>query len=217
MKKLLIIASLILLSIISCNKDKNEEYTIKGQFMNGTTMQPKYTNSEFIVVSKDRDDKTISEFGKFFTDDKGKFAFKYKWQKGASIALHHNNHFSKIRNIPINQNLDKSPWYFSDSGSVRISLKRGRFTNFNDTLFLLYDKNPDDGIEEIIIDSIINPQDGFYKQLRIAAKRLVFHYGINDELKYEKLNSRYNILQGKRFDFNSINGDPIIDECVIEF
>jgi hypothetical protein len=201
---------------VGCKKEP-EKFKIKGRIMDGTTGQ-RFKGLTFTVHTKGGTANKINgDLGSFTTNDSGDFEFMYEKIKGISTnSISVISNFMKFENISLNQNVDKV-FYNSTLGTVRISLQKVNPINFNDTLFLLYDKNPDDGIEEIIIDSIINPQDGFYKQIRTSSKRLVFHYGINSELKYDILNSKFNILQGRRFDFNTISGDPILDNCTIKF
>jgi hypothetical protein len=201
---------------LGCKKEP-EKFKIKGRIMDGTTGF-KYKGLTFTVHTKGGSaNRIIDDLGAFTTNDSGDFEFMYEKIKGISAnSISAISTFTKFENISINQNVDKV-FYNSTLGTVRISLQKVNPINSSDTLFLLFDKNPDDGIEEITVDTIVNPQDGFYKQLRTSAKRLVFHFGINRELRYEILNSRYNIIQGRRFDFNIINGDPIIDDCTIKY
>jgi hypothetical protein len=62
--------AILFVAPLGCKKDK-EEFTFKGQFINGTTMNPTGINSNLTITSQDRNGKFKHEIGKFKSDGQG--------------------------------------------------------------------------------------------------------------------------------------------------
>jgi len=209
--KLLLMALLLILGLSACKK-QIEEFTFKGQFINGTTMRPSRMNEKMTLIAINRLGKFSHEIGKFTTDNKGKFEFKYKRQKGNSITLE-DGFTGRVRNLPINKNFEKNPWYFSDKGKLNLEID---FTNIslsqNDTIFIGYMKLGNSGNAEIKgfpIDSIIL---NISLDLYPAEQNVLFGIGSqNIELKnglISKYQQRHKV---------KVTGDPVIDIFKIKY
>jgi len=196
---------------VGCKKEI-EEFTFKGQFINGTTMQPTRINETMTLITKDQNDKFLNEIGKFTTDAQGKFEFKYRRQKGNSMTLE-DGFTGRIRNLPINENFEKNPWYFSDKGTLNLKIDFSNITlGMNDTLYIGYMKLDNSGNAEIkgfpINSNILNLNLDLYP----AEQNILFGIGyksieINNGL-ISKFQQRHKV---------KVSGDPIIDEFEIKY
>ncbi len=169
-------------------------------------------NEKMTLIAINRMDNFSHEIGNFTTDNKGKFEFKYKRQKGNSITLE-DGFTGRVRNLPINQNFEKNPWYFSDKGKLNLEID---FTNIslsqNDTIFIGYMKLDNSGNAEIkgfLIDSIIL---NISLDLYPAEQNVLFGIGsqnieINNGL-ISKSQQRHKV---------KVTGDPVIDIFKIKY
>ena len=196
---------------VGCKKEI-EEFTFKGQFINGTNMQPTRMNETMTLIAKDQNDKFLHEIGMFTTDANGKFEFKYKRQKGNSITLE-DGFTGRVRNLPINQNFEKHPWYFSDKGKLNLEID---FTNIslsqNDTIFIGYMKLDNSGNAEIKgfpIDSIIL---NISLDLYPAEQNVLFGIGSQNIEINNGLISKYQQRHKVK-----VTGDPVIDIFKIKY
>jgi hypothetical protein len=215
MKKLIYITISIFMAIFflaqgGCKKEV-EEFTFKGQFINGTTMQPTRVNETMTLIAKNNNDKFSHEIGQFTTDSKGQFEFKYRRQKGSSITLE-DGFTGRVRNLPINENFEKNPWYFSDKGNLELTLSTDNLLiNNKDTLYFY--QYYIDGTR--ILDTFTDISENHILNFRLEPGRYGFGYGRNsNEFYYDKSNKR--LIRAKFLDVE-ITGDPVINIYEIKY
>jgi len=201
--------AIFLLAQVGCRKEV-EEFTFKGQFINGTTMQPTRVNETMTLIAKDYNDKFSHEIGKFTTDSQGKFEFKYKRQKGSSITLE-DGYTGRVRYLPINENFEKNPWYFSDKGTLELTLSTDKLlTENNDTFFLYQFIN-----NKQIIDTFTSIAKTHTINFRYEPGEFGFYYGRNStEFVYDNLNKS---VKYARQIGGIIDGDPIVNQLTINY
>ena len=204
-----IIIAIFFVAQVGCRKEV-EEFTFKGQFINGTTMQPTRVNETMTLIAKDYNDKFSHEIGKFTTDSQGKFEFKYKRQKGSSITLE-DGYTGRVRNLPINENFEKNPWYFSDKGTLELTLSTDKLlTENNDTFFLYQFIN-----NKQIIDTFTSIAKTHTINFSYEPGEFGFYYGRNStEFVYDNLNKS---VKYARQVGGIIDGDPIVNQLTIKY
>lgn len=195
---------------VGCKKEV-EEFTFKGQFINGTTMQPTRVNETMTLIAIDYNDKFSHEIGKFTTDSQGKFEFKYKRQKGSSITLE-DGYTGRVRYLPINQNFEKNPWYFSDKGTLELTLSTDISLKKNkDTLYFY--QYYIDGTR--ILDTFTDIPETYILNFRLEPGPYAFGYGRNfNEFYFDKSINR--LKRAKHLQFE-ITGDPIVNQLTIKY
>lgn len=205
-----ITVAIFLLAQVGCRKEV-EEFTFKGQFINGTTMQPTRVNETMTLIAKDYNDKFSHEIGKFTTDEQGIFEFKYKRQKGSSITLE-DGYTGRVRNLPINENFEKNPWYFSDKGTLELTLSTDNsLKNNTDTLYFY--QYYIDGTR--ILDTFTDIPETYILNFRLEPGPYAFGYGRNfNEFYFDKSINR--LIRTKHLQFE-ITGDPIVDKANINY
>ncbi len=207
--KLLLMALLLILGLSACKK-QIEEFTFKGQFINGTTMNPTGINSNLTITAQDRNGKFLHEIRKFKSDGQGKFEFKYKRQKGNSITLEL-GFGGKIDNLPINQNFEKDPWYFSDKGTLELTLSTDNLLSDNNDTFYLYQFINN----KQIIDTFTSIPKTHIVNFRYDPGEFGFYYGRNSTgFVYDNLN-KY-VIKAKQIG-GKIGGDPIVNKATINY
>jgi hypothetical protein len=211
MKNLLYITIAIFFAAqVGCKKEV-DEFTFKGQFINGTTMQPTRVNETMTLIAKDQNDKFSHEIGKFTTDAQGKFEFKYKRQKGSSITLE-DGFTGRVRYLPINQNFEKNPWYFSDKGTLELTLSTNNSLKDNSDTLYLYQYYIDN---TRIIDTFTDIPNNYILNFRLDPGTYGFGYGRNfDEFYFDMQNNW--LVRSKQLDF-IITGDPILNKATINY
>ena len=194
---------------VGCKKEI-EEYTFKGQFINGTTMRPTRINETMTLIAINQNDKFSHEIGKFTTDAHGNFEFKYKRQKGSSITLE-DGYTGRVRYLPINENFEKNPWYFSDKGTLKLTLATNKLLSDNNDTFYLYQFINN----KQIIDTFTSIPKTHIINFRYDPAQFGFYYGRNStEFVYDNLYKR--VIKAKDIG-GKIDGDPIINELTINY
>lgn len=201
--------AIFLLTQAGCKKDV-EIFTFKGQFMNGTTMQPTYVNQTMTLIAKNRNDKFLHEIGNFTTNEEGKFEYKYTRQKGSSITLEFRLG-SRLRNLPINQDFEKSPWYFSDKGTLDVTLSTDKLLSENDDTLYLYQFIAN----KVVIDTFTDIPHHYTLTYRREPGNHGFGYGRNfDEFYFDQ--SKRQLVRAKQAQ-GKIDGDPFMNELTIHY
>jgi len=123
--------------LVSC--DKQESFTIKGKFLNGTTNEP-YQNVKinFTKIVGPPGFVKYTDLGSTSTDENGDFEFTY------SVLVHDNGNLQLVferdgiemlikSDIDLSKNNTKN-FYLSDSNTCMLSFKTNRLLNTNEIL-----------------------------------------------------------------------------------
>jgi len=206
--KLIIIPFGLSFILNSCEKEEKPEFIFKGQFINGTTMKPTRTKETMTLTAKDSRGKFLSTIGTFTTDEFGKFEFKYQQQKGNSITME-DGFFGRFENLPINQNFERNPWFFSDWGTLKLKIDLSNYTHtVSDTLFIGYISSLVGSAEVISIISQPTLNNNITEKLRLLPIDQYIFMGVGAK-NFKTENNKIKYYE-KRLKIN-IKGDPFVD------
>jgi hypothetical protein len=192
--------------------NSNNEYTISGKIIDGTTMKPKYPGMVMSLKISYTDfiDSESEVLGQCKMNNQGEFEITYKHSKLAeknSAKLILLSSFYSSPPLPKNQNW-VTTIYESTSGKVEITLNNDR-PSTGDTLFIGYYDNDMDIDRKIYVDTIVSDFKGVYKTFTSPNPRKVFWWGKGQEEFEAYLPDNSKIV--------TISGDPIIDTLTINF
>jgi hypothetical protein len=213
------ITIIIAIFLIGCRSNiPSPTFTIKGRLLNGTTGKP-FVNMNIHGTVFNKFPGGSHNAGSTTTDSSGRFTIKYSQfstNNSPKMSLITDSFGKYIDSIPLNRNID-STFFISTLGTLKIILNKLSNIGQGDTLFISIPIwTVAGGFEPITIDTLVNPQNGFYKNVRMATfSSQIFSAVGSKNFGYYKALQGFG-LSAQKTSFK-VSGDPFIDNVTINF